>query len=367
MSERVYNFSAGPGALPLPVLETARDELVSIPGVGASALEVSHRGRWFTSVIEEAEDNIRRLLSVPQTHRIEFCQGGATLQFSMAAMNFLRGSEHPADYVITGSWGEKALKEAQKEGPTRVAWTGKEDNFVRTPTTEELLEAIEPQAPYVHFTSNETIQGVEFPDTPIIPNGTPLMGDCSSDFLSRPVDVAPFGLIYAGAQKNAGPAGVTIAIIREDLLERVPEGLPTMLDYRTYTEHSSLYNTPPVFSIYILALVTRWLLNEIGGLGKMHDLNRRKASLLYEQIDASPGFYRGHADPGSRSLMNVTWRLPSEDMEKAFIEKAAGNGMVELKGHRSVGGIRASIYNSMPMEGVEVLAAFMADFRDRHA
>jgi phosphoserine aminotransferase len=367
MQDRVYNFSAGPGALPLPVLETIRDELVSLPGVGASALEVSHRGRWFTSVIEEAEDNIRRLLDVPQSHRIEFCQGGATMQFSMAAMNFLRPATRPAEYVVTGSWGEKALREAEKEGPTRVVWSGKDEGYTRTPTTEELLEGCSGDAPYVHFTSNETIQGVEFPDTPIVPNGTPLIGDCSSDFLSRPTDVAPFGLMYAGAQKNAGPAGVTVAIIREDLLQRIPDGLPAMLDYRTYTEHSSLYNTPPVFSIYVLTLVTRWLLTDVGGLEKIHDLNKQKASLLYEQIDAAPSFYRGHAEAGSRSLMNVTFRLPTQELEGTFVAEAAAHGMVELKGHRSVGGIRASIYNSMPLQGAQALADFMRDFCERNA
>lgn len=366
MTDRVVNFSAGPGALPLPVLEDAQRELVSLPGVGASALEVSHRGPWFTSTIEEAESNLRELLAIPDSHRVVFCQGGATLQFSMLAMNFLRGAAAPAEYVVTGSWGAKALKEAEKEGPVRIAWSGQEEGYGRVPDTDELLESLE-GGPFVHITTNETIQGVEFPGTPIVPNGTPLFADTSSDFLSRPVDVANYGLLYAGAQKNAGPAGVTVAIVREDLLARIPDGLPTMLDYRTYTEHASLYNTPPVFSIYVLALVTRWLRDEIGGLEKMHARNRKKAALLYAAIDEAPGFYRGHAAPGSRSLMNVTWRLPSEELEKAFVAEAATNGMVELKGHRSVGGIRASIYNSMPPESVELLAAFVRDFRDRHA
>lgn len=367
MTERVVNFSAGPGALPLPVLEQAQRDLVSLPGVGASPLEVSHRGAWFTSTIEEAEADLRELLAIPDTHRVIFCQGGATMQFSMLAMDLLRGATRSAEYVVTGSWGTKALKEAVKEGPVRIAWTGKEEGFVRTPGTDELLEALSAEAPYVHITSNETIQGVEFPDTPVVPDASPLVADASSDFLSRPIDVSRYGLLYAGAQKNAGPAGVTVAIIRDDLLAAIPEGLPTMLDYRTYVEHASLYNTPPVFSIYVLALVTRWLRDEVGGLAAMHERNRAKAALLYAEIDAAPDFYRGHAHPDSRSLMNVTWRLPTEGLEEAFVAEAAAEGMVELKGHRSVGGIRASIYNSMPHEGVERLAAFMRAFRERHA
>jgi phosphoserine aminotransferase len=365
MSERVFNFSAGPGTLPLPVLEEASRDLVTLPGVGASALEVSHRGAWFTSTIDEAEANLRELLAIPDTHAVVFCQGGATLQFSMAAMNFLRGQPQAAEYVVTGSWGAKAVKEAEKEGKVRVAWSGKEEGYVRAPDTDELLEALSGDAAYVHVTTNETIQGVEFPTTPIVPDETPLVADASSDFLSRPLDVGRFGLLYAGAQKNAGPAGVTIAIVDRTLLERVPDGLPTLLDYRTYTEHASLYNTPPVFSIYLLTLVTRWI-RDLGGLEAMHERNREKAALLYAEIDAAPDFYRGHADPASRSLMNVTWRLPSEDLEKTFVAEAREAGMHELKGHRSVGGIRASIYNAMPREGVEALASFMREFRARH-
>jgi phosphoserine aminotransferase len=367
MSERVHNFSAGPGILPLTVLEQAQRELVSLPGLGASALEVSHRGAWFTRVMEEAEANFRDLLAIPQTHRVVFCQGGATMQFSMVAMNLLRGTDRPAEYVLTGSWGTKAVREAEKEGVVRVAWNGNEDGFVRVPDTEELLEALSGDAAYVHVTTNETIQGVEYPDTPVVPDTSPLVADGSSDFLSRPVDLARYGLLYAGAQKNAGPAGVTVVILREDLLERAPDGLPAMMDYRMYVEHGSLYNTPPVFSIYILLLVTRWLRDEVGGLEKMHSANREKASLLYDAIDASDGFYRAHADAGSRSLMNVTFRLPSAGLDAAFVTGASAAGMVGLKGHRSVGGVRASIYNAMPIEGVRALADFMADFRNGNA
>jgi phosphoserine aminotransferase len=365
MSERVHNFSAGPGILPLPVLEQAQRELLSLPGIGASALEVSHRGGWFTGVIDEAEANLRDLLAIPPTHRVIFCQGGATMQFSMSAMNLLRGTGRSAEFVLTGSWGAKAVREAEKEGAVRTAWSGRDEGFVRVPDTDELLEALSGDAAYVHITTNETIQGVEFPDTPVVPDSSPLVADGSSDFLSRPVDLDRYGLLFAGAQKNAGPAGVTVVILREDLLEGVPDGLPAMMDYRTYVEHGSLYNTPPVFSIYILLLVTRWLRDEVGGLDKMHAANREKASLLYDVIDASGGFYRAHADVGSRSLMNVTFRLPDAELDAAFVAYASAAGMVGLKGHRSVGGVRASIYNAMPLDGVRALADFMGDFSSR--
>jgi phosphoserine aminotransferase len=364
VTDRVVNFSAGPGVLPLPVLERARDDMVSLPDVGASPLEVSHRSAWFTDVIEEAEANLRSLLTIPDTHAVVFLQGGASMQFSMVAANLLDGSGGVADYVVTGSWGERARAEATRRGGVRVAWSGKDEGFTRVPDTDELLESIDPSPAYVHFTSNETIQGVEFPDTPIVPDTAVLVADASSDFLSRPVDVARYGVLYAGAQKNAGPAGLTLAIVREDVLARVPDGLPTLLDYRTYVEHGSLYNTPPVFSIYVFLLVTRWLRDEVGGLDAMHDRNRRQAGLLYAMLDGRPGFYRGHAAPGSRSLMNVTFRLPSEALERSFVAEAAAQGMVELRGHRSVGGIRASIYNAMPTDGVERLAAFMGSFAD---
>ena len=363
MTDRVFNFSAGPAVLPQPVLEEAQRHVLGIEGLGMSALEISHRSAWFSDVIGEAEANLRLLLAIPPNYRVVFCQGGATLQFSMVAMNFLRGTGKAADYVVTGSWGSKAVKEAEKEGEVRVAWTDTSNGFRRVPSDLELSEALAANAAFVHITANETIQGVEFPGTPVVPEGVDLFCDMSSDFLSRPVDVGSYGLIYAGAQKNAGPAGVTIAIIREDLLERIPAGLPIMLDYRTFTEHGSLYNTPPVFSILVLMLVTRWLRDDVGGLDKQLDHNRAKASALYEAIDAGEGFYRGHADPGSRSLMNVTWTLPTPELEKRFVAEAAGEGMIELKGHRSVGGIRASVYNAMPLEGAGTLARFMAAFR----
>ena len=362
MSDRIVNFAAGPAMLPRPVLEEVRRDLLSLPGVGVSALEISHRGPWFEGVIAEAEENLRTLLAIPASHHVLFCQGGATQQFSMVALNLPHGDDRAADLVITGSWGTKAAKEAATAGSTRIAWTGEADGFRRVPTDADLAGALATGAAYTHITTNETIQGVEFATDPTAGGEVPLVADMSSDFLARPVDVARYGVIYAGAQKNLGPAGVTIAIVRDDVLEQVPDGLPTMLDYRTFAEHGSMYNTPPVFSIYVSMLVTRWLLHDVGGLQNQHARNREKAGLLYAAIDDSEGFYRGHADVGSRSLMNVTWRLPTEDLERAFITEAADEGLVELKGHRSVGGIRASIYNAMPVEGARALAGFMRGF-----
>lgn len=362
-SDRVVNFSAGPGVLPLPVLEQVRDDLPSLPGVGASALEVSHRGAWFEGVIAEAEANLRSLLRIGDAHRVLFCQGGASMQFAMVPMNLL--GEGGADHIVTGSWGTRAAAEAATIGDARIAWSGEPSSFVRTPSDEESLGSLDPAADYVQITSNETIQGVEYPGTPALPDEVVLVADASSDFLSRPLDLARYGVLFAGAQKNAGPAGVAIVIVRDDVLERIPDGLPTMLDYRTYAEHGSLYNTPPVFSIYVVMLVTRWLRDEIGGLDVMAEINAAKSALLYDAIDAHPDVFHGHAEPGSRSRMNVTFRLPTADDETAFLTGAADEEMVELRGHRSVGGIRASIYNAMPVEGVERLADFMRRFAER--
>jgi phosphoserine aminotransferase len=362
MTQRVWNFSAGPGVLPLPVLEEAQRDLIALPGVGASVLEISHRSKHFDAIIQEAEANLRRLLNIPDGYHVLFLQGGASLQFAMVPMNLL--GDGSADYIITGSWGQKAFKEAQLIGKARVAWNGKDENFVRTPRPDE--HQIDPNARYAHFTSNETIQGVVFPEEPRV-GEVPLVCDMSSDFLSRPIDVSKYALIYAGAQKNAGPAGVTIVIVRDDMVQRAPENLPAMLSYRVQAENRSLYNTPPVFAIYIVMLVTRWLLNTIGGLERMEQINREKARLLYETIDQSNGFYRGHAHPEHRSIMNVTWRLPTEELERQFLQEAQVNGLHELKGHRSVGGCRASIYNAMPIEGVQALCAFMREFMARHA
>jgi len=354
---RVFNFSAGPATLPRVVLEQAQRDLVELPGLGISPLEISHRSTWFEDVIGEAEQNLRELLAIPDGHRVLFIQGGASLQFSMAAMNMLRGTGEAAEYVLTGSWSERAFAEAQKEGTARVLWSGADEGFRQVPAEVRA----DPRAAYLHITSNETIQGVQWPAGAEPPHSR-LVADASSEFLSRPVDLARYAVLYAGAQKNAGPAGVTVAVVRDDVLERTASGLPSMLDYRTYAKSGSLHNTPPVFSIYIVLLVTRWLRDEVGGLAAQGARNAEKAALLYDAIDESSGFYTGHADAGSRSLMNVTWRLPDPDLEARFLKDAADQGLVELAGHRSVGGIRASIYNAMPPEGVRALAAFMRDF-----
>jgi phosphoserine aminotransferase len=364
MEKRLYNFSAGPATLPLPALEEAQRDLLSLPGAGMSVMEMSHRSKPFAAVLEGAKGNIKTLMNLPDEYKVLFIQGGASLQFSMLAMNLLRGSGKAADYIITGSWGKKAIKEGQKEGECRKVWDGKDEAYKRVPKQSELT--LNPDAAYVHFTSNETIEGVEFftePET----NGVPLVCDASSDFLSRPIDITKYGLMYAGAQKNVGPSGMAIAILREDLLARVPENLPSMLDYKLVVDNDSLYNTPPCFGIYMVKLVTDWLLNTVGGLDKMEVINRKKAATLYDAIDNSNGFYRGHALPESRSIMNVTWRLPNEELEADFVKQAKAQGLSDLKGHRSVGGIRASIYNAMPVEGVEALANFMAAYAAQHA
>jgi phosphoserine aminotransferase len=360
----VFNFSPGPGALPLEVLEEVQRDLLALPGVGVSVLEVSHRSKWFEDVLNAAEENLRRLFAVPATYRILFLQGGASLQFAMLPMNFLRGADATAEYIVTGAWGEKALEEAKKLGAARVAWSGKREGYRRVPRNDEF--EFDKRAAYVHFTSNETIHGVAFAAEPAT-GGAPLVCDCSSDFLARPIDVSRYALLYAGAQKNAGPAGVTIVVIRDDILERVPPGLPALLDYRLMARERSLYNTPPVFGIYVVGLVMRWLLESVGGLEKMAALNRRKAQLLYSEIDTSEGFYRGHAQADSRSIMNVTFRLRSEELEKQFVREAAARNLIELKGHRSIGGIRASLYNAVPLEAAQALGAFMQDFRAQHA
>jgi phosphoserine aminotransferase len=365
VNERVWNFSPGPAILPPHVLQQAGERVRSLPGAGASILEVSHRSSSFRAILDEAESNLRELLEVPDEHRVLFLQGGASLQFSMVPMNLLRGSARTGAYVVTGSWGDKAVAEARKEGDVVVVWDGGPSGYSSVPALAQL--EVPDDSAYLHITSNETIQGVELPAGSEPSSGSFLIADASSDFLSRPIPLERYGLLYAGAQKNAGPAGLTIAIIREDVLARIPEGLPSMLDYRTYAEHGSLYNTPPVFAIDVLMLVTRWIRDEIGGLDKMHERNGEKAALLYEAIDTSDGFYRGRARAEARSLMNVTFRLPDGRLDAAFVSEAAANGLLELKGHRSVGGIRASIYNAMPLEGVRTLQAFMDEFRLRNS
>jgi len=359
--KRTHNFGAGPAALPIDVLERAQAELLDYAGTGMSVLEMSHRSAAFEGIIQKAEADLRALLGAGPDHTVLFLQGGASLQFAMVPAN-LRAGGASADYVLSGHWSKAALKEAQKAGRARAAGSTEASAFDRVPSQGEL--DLDPGASYLHFTSNNTIYGTQWPAPPEPPPGVPLVCDASSDALSRPIDVARYGLVYAGAQKNLGPAGVTLVVIRRDLLERVPGGLPAMLDYRLMAESRSLYNTPPTFAIYVVGLVLDWL-KGLGGLAEVAKRNEAKAALLYGAIDGSGGFYRGHAREESRSRMNVTFRLPSEELEKAFLKEAQAQALDGLKGHRSVGGLRASIYNACPPGSVAALADFMGDFRKR--
>ncbi len=360
MTERIFNFSAGPAVLPVPVLEEAQRDMLSLPGVGMSVMEISHRSKTFAEIFHNAESGLRELLGIPENYHVLFLQGGASLQFSMIPMNLL-ASDGSADYIITGSWGKKALKEAKRSGAASVAATTADGGFTRVPGQDELK--LDPKAAYVHVTTNETIEGVEWKQEPNV-GDVPLVADASSDILSHPIPLEKYALIYAGAQKNMGPSGVTLVILRDDLLKRIPDGLHTMLDFRTHVENKSLYNTPNTWGIYIISLITKWL-REKGGLQGMYRENEEKAGLLYHAIDATE-FYRGHADADSRSIMNVTFRLPSEDLEKKFAVEATAQGLDGLKGHRSVGGIRASIYNAFPREGVAALVSFMKEFESKN-
>jgi len=361
-TQRIHNFSAGPAVLPVSVLEKVQADLLDHAGTGMSVMEMSHRSAAFEAIIGGAEADLRALAGVTDEHAVLFLQGGGTLQFAMLPMN-LRAAGASADYVLTGHWSKAALKEAEKLGPSRIAGSSEATKFDRIPSAAEL--SLDPKAAYLHFTSNNTIYGTEWKGEPSAPAGVPLVCDASSDILSRPVDVAKYGVLYGGAQKNLGPAGVTIVIVRRDLLARVPSGLPAMLDYRLQAENKSLYNTPPAFAIYVVGLVLRWLLAS-GGLAEGLRRNQEKAELLYRAIDGSGGFYRGHAQADSRSLMNVTFRLPSEDLEKAFVKQSTAAGLDGLKGHRSVGGLRASLYNALPREAVAALVAFMGEFRRKN-
>jgi phosphoserine aminotransferase len=360
MTKRVFNFNPGPGTLPLEVLEQAQAELLDFKGTGMSVMEISHRSKEFEAVIEDAAADLRSLLSIPANYKILFLQGGASLQFTMLPMNLLPANSS-ADYIVTGVWGKTAIKEARKIGKARTAANTEADGFTSIPATLDL----DPQAAYLHFTSNETIHGIEYFTEPPPPAGVPLICDASSDFISRPIDVSKYGMLYAGAQKNAGPSGVTIVILREDLLERIPANLPVMLDYKALAESGSLYNTPPSFSIYMVGLVFQWA-KKLGGLSAIEKINRTKAELVYNAIDNSGGFYRGHAQPAVRSRMNIPFRLPSEELEETFAKEAKSAGLIGLKGHRSVGGMRASIYNAMTVEGTQALVAFMAEFQRKN-
>jgi phosphoserine aminotransferase len=357
---RIHNFSAGPAVLPLPVLEQAQRDLISLPGVGMSVMEISHRSKTFEDLLNTAIADIRALANVPDNYKILMLQGGATLQFSMVPMNLLTAGRS-ADYIDTGSWADKAVKEAKKVGNVNVVASTKADGYTRIPRQDELK--LTPSAAYVHITTNNTIEGTEWKAPPDV-GEPPLVADASSDIFSGPIDVSRFGLIYAGAQKNLGPSGVTLVIIREDLLARSTDAVPIMLNYKVHADNNSLYNTPNTFGIYILGLTMKWL-RSIGGLDGIARINQRKASRLYAEIDRT-GFYRGTAQRESRSLMNVTFRLPDEQLEKMFEKEATAAGLDGLKGHRSVGGMRASIYNAFPEEGIEALVGFMREFERKH-
>jgi len=360
MANRIFNFNPGPATLPLPVLEKAKEEFVNYSSLGMSVTEISHRSKQFDAILEDTKKLFCEILGVPQNYKIIFLGGGASLQFSMVAMNFLAQGKS-ADYVVTGEWAKKALKEAQILGQPKVAATTEPD-FKRIPKQNEIK--LDPNACYVHITSNETISGTQWAQYPDV--GTvPLICDMSSDILCRKFDVSRFALIYAGAQKNLGPAGVTVVIIRDDLVEKCPEKMPTMLNYKTHVAKNSLYNTPPVFAIYMIKLVLDWVKGQ-GGLAKVEEINNEKARLVYGILDKYPDYFKSAAEKESRSIMNVTLRMKNEETEKMFIDEAAKAGFHGLKGHRSVGGIRVSMYNAMPLEGIKKLVEFMEDFKKRN-
>jgi phosphoserine aminotransferase len=358
---RVFNFSAGPAMVPEEVLQQAREEMLDWRGTGMSVMEMSHRGKEFVSIAAEAEQDLRDLLKVPANYKVLFLQGGASGQFAAIPMNLLRGKDR-ADYVNTGAWSKKAISEAKKYCKVNVAASGEASNFLAIPPQSEWK--LDPNAAYLHYTPNETISGVEFHLTPDT-GAVPLVADMSSTILSRPVDVSKFGLIYAGAQKNIGPAGLVIVIVREDLIGDALPLTPSIWDYKVQAEADSMSNTPPTYTWYLAGLVFKWLKKQ-GGLEGMAERNKRKADKLYSAIDNSGGFYRSPVEPSARSWMNVPFLLPSEDLEKPFLEQAKKVGLTTLAGHRSVGGLRASIYNAMPEEGVDRLIEFMQDFARRN-
>ena len=359
-NNRVWNFSSGPAVLPLSVLEQVQRDLVTLPGVGMSVMEMSHRSAPFEAIIGQAEADIRRLATIPAGYKVLFLQGGASLQFSMVPLNLLTVGT-TADYVNTGSWAEKAAKEARRVGAVTVTGLAEGGPFDRIPTDAECT--FTPGAAYVHMTSNNTIEGTQWRRLPVV-GDAPLVSDASSDIFSGPIDVSRFGLIYGGAQKNLGPSGVVLVIVREDLLARSAKSLHTMLNYAVHAENGSLYNTPPAFGIYVLGLVLQWLL-DLGGLPAIGAINERKAGKLYAEIDRT-GFWRPTAQTDSRSLMNVTFRLASEDLETSFVKESTAAGFDGLKGHRAVGGMRASIYNAFPEDGVDALIDFMREFERRN-
>jgi phosphoserine aminotransferase len=357
MPDRIHNFSAGPAVLPEPVLRKAQDAIWNVAGSGIGIMEHSHRGKVYEQIHNEAEQACRSLAAIPDNYRVLFLQGGASLQFAMVPMNFL-SPERTADYLVTGVWSQKAVKEAKPVGKVHIAASSEATNFDRIPKSNEIHYSSGPA--YVHVTTNNTIFGTQWRTEPPVPAGVPLMADASSDIYSRPIDVRRYGIIYAGAQKNLGPSGVVLVIIRNDLVEAGAKNLPTMLQYRTHAGENSLYNTPPTFAIYVMGEVFKWIQAQ-GGLAAMAEHNEAKARLLYDYLDESE-FFRGTAQPDSRSFMNVCFRGPTEELEAKFISEATKRGLDGLKGHRSVGGMRASIYNACKRESVEALVRFMKEF-----
>jgi len=358
---RIWNFSAGPAALPEEVLRQAQEELLDWQGAGCSVMEMSHRGKEFMSILARAEADLRELMGIPEQYKVLFLQGGATQQFAQIPMNLLAGRS--ADYIVTGSWSKKAVKEAQRIGNVRVAATTEDSGFTRLPTAEEIK--LDPFAAYLHVCTNETIHGVEIPAQRIADTGVPLVADMSSHILSRPVNVEKFGLIYAGAQKNIGPSGVTLVIVHRDLLGMAPLNIPTVMDYAVMAENGSMLNTPPTFGIYIAGLVFQWLKKQ-GGLAGIDAVNAEKARILYECIDNSGGFYTNPVDPDCRSRMNVPFVLANAALDAPFLAAAKDAGVLGLKGHKSVGGMRASIYNAVSLDAVQALVGFMNDFAKRN-
>ncbi|WP_068674156.1 3-phosphoserine/phosphohydroxythreonine transaminase [Oceanobacillus sp. Castelsardo] len=357
---RVYNFSAGPSMLPLQVLEKAQKELVNYNNSGMSVMELSHRSGWFTDIITEAEQLLRELMGIPDNYKVLFLQGGASQQFAAIPMN-LFGENKKADFVHTGSWSKKAIKEAEKFGDIRVIASSDDKNFTYIPAINK--EIVDPEAAYVHITTNNTIEGTAFHEIPDT-GSVPLVADMSSNILSEEIDVTKFGLIYAGAQKNIGPAGLTVVIIREDLIGKAEDNCPTMLNFATHSESGSMYNTPPTFAIYMAKLVFEWI-KELGGLKEMEKMNREKADILYRCIEES-NLFTSPVEKGSRSIMNIPFVTPSKELDALFVKEAKEAGLETLKGHRSVGGMRASIYNAMPVEGVQALVEFMKEFEQKH-
>lgn len=358
MEKRVFNLNAGPAVLPEEVLKQAQEELFTLPGSGMSVLEMSHRSKKFDEILLNAKNGLKSLLDISDNYEILFLQGGASLQFSMVPMN-LMPPVNKADYIVTGSWSKKAVKEAKRVGTVNVVASTEAENFKRIPKQEEFK--LDPEAAYIHFTSNNTIYGTQWSAEPEVGN-VPLICDASSDILYKKIDVNKYALIYAGAQKNIGPSGVVVVIIRKDLIERSSDSLHTMLNYKIQAENNSLYNTPNTFGIYMIDLVAKYLLKN-GGLDAMYQKNLEKAKIIYDEIDNSDGYYIGHAEIDSRSLMNITFRIKSEELEKKFLDEATKAGFVGLKGHRSVGGLRASVYNAFPIEGAKALSEFMKEFK----